>query len=37
MLGGMVKAKGSVAKVAALLVDDKQGEQRGVLTMRPAL
>jgi hypothetical protein len=26
VLGGMVKAKGNVAKVAALLVDDEQGE-----------
>lgn len=27
VLGGMVKAKGNVAKVAALLVDDEQGER----------
>jgi TolB-like protein len=26
VLGGMVKAKGNMAKVAALLVDDEQGK-----------
>lgn len=30
VLGGMVKAKGNVAKVAMLLVDDNQGEQGSV-------
>jgi hypothetical protein len=29
VLGGMVKAKGNVAKVAMLLVDDDQGEGVG--------
>lgn len=30
VLGGMVKAKGNVAKVATLLVDDNQGEHSGL-------
>jgi hypothetical protein len=30
VLGGMVKAKGNVAKVAMLLVDDDQGKSGGL-------